>query len=193
MRVIQTAPWSDAGQYVFYANHTSHLDFVVLWSALPPKLRARTRPVAGRDYWDRGPVRRYLAREVFNAILIDRPSRVAAQDEAVAQASRQIEQIAREMGDRFSIIVFPEGTRGSGDEILPFKSGMYHLCRLRPEVIPLPVYLDNFNRVLPKGEIVPVPLLSRAVFGAPVPLVPGESKKDFLSRARDSLVALKSA
>jgi len=192
VRVVQTTPWNDAGQYVFYANHTSHLDFVVLWSALSSELRARTRPVAGRDYWDRGPVRRYLAREVFNAILIDRPTPAAAHGEAVTQASSQIEQIAREMGDRFSIIVFPEGTRGSGDEILPFKSGMYHLCRLRPDVVPLPVYLDNFNRVLPKGEIVPVPMLSRAVFGAPVSSAAGETKEAFLTRARDSLAALRS-
>lgn len=193
MRVVQTAPWTGEEQYVFYANHTSHLDFVVLWSALPPALRALTRPVAGRDYWDAGPMRRYLAREVFNAILIDRPPHEASHAETLARASRQIEQIAHAMGDRFSIIVFPEGTRGTGEEILPFKSGIYHLCRLRPEVVPLPVYLDNFNRVLPKGEIVPVPMLSRAVFGAPVRLAAGEAKEHYLARARDALVALRGA
>lgn len=187
MRIVQTAPWSGEGQYVFYANHTSHLDFVVLWSALPPALRARTRPVAGRDYWDRGPVRRYLAREVFNAILIERP---VPGEVAGSRARGQIELIAAEMGDRFSVIVFPEGTRGSGEGILPFKSGMFHLCRLRPELVPMPVYLDNFSRVLPKGELVPVPMLSRAVFGAPVPLASGETKEQFLGRARQALVEL---
>lgn len=190
---MQTAPWSEGGQYVFYANHTSHLDFIVLWSALPPELRARTRPVAGRDYWERGAVRRYLAREVFNSILIERPTPGAPHADAVAHACSQIDTIAREMGDRFSIIVFPEGTRGSGDEILPFKSGMYHLCRIKPEVTPVPVYLDNFNRILPKGELVPVPMLSRAVFGAPVPMAAGETKEEFLARTRDALVALRSA
>lgn len=193
MRVVQTAPWSGDGQYVFFANHTSHLDFIVLWSALPPELRARTRPVAGRDYWGRGPVRRYLASEVFNAILIDRPVAGASREDSAARAGTQIQQIAAEMGDRFSVIVFPEGTRGTGDDILPFKSGMHHLCRLRPELIPVPVYLDNFNRVLPKGELVPVPMLSRAVFGAPVPQVDGESKEQFLSRAREALVELRRA
>lgn len=189
MRVVQTAPWTGDGQYVFYANHTSHLDFIVLWSALPPALRARTRPVAGRDYWDRGPVRRYLAREVFNAILIDRPVPGASHD-TTSRARGQIERIAAEMGDRFSVIVFPEGTRGSGQEILPFKSGLYHLCRMRPDVVPMPVYLDNFSRVLPKGELVPVPMLSRAVFGAPVPVADGEPKAEYLVRAREALVAL---
>ncbi|HUR91092.1 MAG TPA: lysophospholipid acyltransferase family protein [Gemmatimonadaceae bacterium] len=189
MRIVQTAPWSGDAQYVFYANHTSHLDFIVLWSALPPGLRARTRPVAGRDYWDRGPVRRYLAREVFNAILIDRPVPGAPHDPE-SRARGQIERIAAEMGDSFSVIVFPEGTRGSGEGILPFKSGMYHLCRLRPDVVPVPVFLDNFNRVLPKGELVPVPMLSRAVFGAPVPLADGETKAQFLGRAREVLVEL---
>lgn len=190
MRIVQTAPLSGDAQYVFYANHTSHLDFIVLWSALPPGLRARTRPVAGRDYWDRGPVRRYLAREVFNAILIDRPTPGVLREGIVSRASGQIEQIAAEVGNRFSVIVFPEGTRGSGEGILPFKSGMYHLCRLRPDVVPVPVFLDNFNRVLPKGELVPVPMLSRAVFGAPVPLADGETKVQFLDRAREALVEL---
>lgn len=181
----RTAPPDDR-QRVYFANHTSHLDFVVLWSALPPPVRALTRPVAARDYWERGAVRRYLARNVFRALLIQRSNHAVDGETtlSIAAARRTIDRLAIQMEDRYSIIVFPEGTRGSGEEIGPFKSGIYHLCRLKPGLELLPVYLDNMNRVLPKGELLPVPMLSRVIFGQPMTLEPGESKPAFLERAR---------
>ncbi|HEY3169801.1 MAG TPA: lysophospholipid acyltransferase family protein [Thermoanaerobaculia bacterium] len=183
----------DEHQRVYFANHTSHLDFVVLWSALPPAIRALTRPVAGRDYWEKGAVRRYLSENVFRAILIDRSPRAAGGDAtlSVASARRTIDRLAIEMEDRYSIIVFPEGTRGSGEEISPFKSGLYHLSRVKPRLELLPVYLDNMNRILPKGEALPVPMLSRVIFGRPMELGEGENKRDFLERARAALAALR--
>jgi 1-acyl-sn-glycerol-3-phosphate acyltransferase len=184
--VVWTEP-PTATQRVYFGNHTSHLDFVVIWAALPPELRARTRPVAGADYWGKGRIRRYLSREVFRAILIDR----AGVSSSPAQASRSIEQIAEGMGDGESIIVFPEGTRSLTGEVLPFKSGMYHLCQLKPHLELIPVYLANMNRILPKGEVLPVPLLGRVVFGAAMRLEPGEEKKTFLARTRDAMLALR--
>ena len=186
-----TAHWveppTDARQRVYFGNHTSHLDFIVIWSALPPALRARTRPVAGADYWSRGALRRYLASRVFDAILIDR----AASGHSPREASRSIERIAEGMGDDRSIIVFPEGTRSPSGEVLPFKSGLYHLCRMKPELELVPVYLANMNRILPKGKVLPVPLLGRVIFGAPMRLEPNEEKAAFLGRARDALLALR--
>ena len=181
------APPTDARQRVYFSNHTSHLDFVVIWSALPPALRARTRPVAGADYWRRGALRRYLATRVFNAILIDR----AGSASSPGEASRSIEKIAEGMGDDGSIIVFPEGTRSLDGEVRPFKSGLYHLCRKKPGLELVPVYLANMNRILPKGEVLPVPLLGRVVFGAPLRMQPDEEKAAFLARAREALLALR--
>lgn len=175
----------DRRQRVYFANHTSHLDFVVLWSALPLHLREITRPVAARDYWEKGALRRYLAAKVFRAILIDRGGTAS-----VAAARGTIDQLVSEMGDRWSVIVFPEGTRGSGEEIAPFKSGIYHLCREKPGLELLPVYLDNMNRILPKGELLPVPMLSRVIFGRPMQLEPDEPKPAFLERARAAVGAL---
>lgn len=177
----------DRRQRVYFGNHTSHLDFVVIWSALPSAIRARTRPVAGADYWLRGRVRRYLSSHVFDAILIERPS----SGSSPAQATRAIEQIAAGMGEDRSIIVFPEGTRSRDGEIKPFKSGLFHLCRMKPELECVPVYLANMNRILPKGGFLPVPILGRAIFGAPMRLAPDEEKAVFLSRARDALLALR--
>ena len=182
-----TVPLEGARQRVYFANHGSHLDFVVIWSALPPALRRMARPVAGGDYWARGPLKRFLSREVFRAILIER----AGATSSPAQASQSIEQIAAGMGDDRSIIVFPEGTRSLDGEVLPFKSGIYHLCLLKPGLELVPVYLANMNRILPKGEVLPVPLLGRVIFGAPMRMEPGEEKRAVLTRAREALLALR--
>jgi hypothetical protein len=77
--------------------------------------------------------------------------------------------------------------------VLPFKSGLYHLCRLKPELELVPVYLANMNRILPKGEVLPVPLLGRVIFGKPMTIEPNEDKTAFLTRAREALLALKNS
>jgi 1-acyl-sn-glycerol-3-phosphate acyltransferase len=183
---------SDKRQRVYFGNHTSHLDFVVIGSALPPDARARTRPVAGADYWNRGRMRRHLASKVFRAILIERAGAGEGGQggSSLAQASKSIEQIAAGMGDDRDIIVFPEGTRSMKGELLPFKSGLYHLCQLKPGLELVPVYLANMNRILPKGETLPVPLLGRVIFGAPMKLEPSEGKAEFLARARSAVLEL---
>jgi 1-acyl-sn-glycerol-3-phosphate acyltransferase len=175
-------------QRIYFGNHSSHLDFIVIWSALPPRLRRRARPVAGRDYWDGGAVRRYLAGRVFRAVLVERGH--AGAEHAVAHARAAIEQMAREMGDGESLIVFPEGTRSVDGAIGRFKSGLFHLSRARPDAELIPVHLENLNRILPKGESLPVPMLSRVTFGAPLRLDPAEQKEEFLARSRAALVRL---
>ncbi len=190
-RAVFTKPIEGDAQRIFFANHTSHLDFIVVWSALPTSLRAKTRPVAGRDYWTKGWLRRYLAAKVFNGILIERTPHSASSEEKRDAARAAIERMAEEMGTEHSIIVFPEGTRGTGDEISPFKSGLYHLCRLKPQVQLVPVYLDNMNRILPKGEALPVPMLSRVVFGEQMEMRRDEPKEQFLERTRSALERLR--
>ena len=178
-------------QRIYFGNHSSHLDFIVIWSALPPRRRRRTRPVAGRDYWEKGVLRGYLARQVFGAVLIER-GRAGPEDAATA-ARRSIERMAREMGDRDSLIVFPEGTRSLNGEVGPFKSGLFHLSRERPDVELIPIYLENLNRILPKGEALPVPMLSRVTFGPRLQTNSEEQKTDFLARARTALLELKAS
>ncbi|HET6345557.1 MAG TPA: lysophospholipid acyltransferase family protein [Myxococcota bacterium] len=179
-------------QRIYFANHSSHLDFVVVWAALPPELRARTRPVAAKDYWEKGRLRPYLAQRVFRAVLLDRgaptptavaPTHVAARD--------LIDGLVAALGDDTSLIIFPEGTRGSGETVAPFKSGIYHLARRRPDVELVPVHIDNLNRILPKGEIFPLPLISTVTFGPPLLLAADESKQQFLARAYEAVLALK--
>lgn len=168
-------------QRVYFANHTSNGDFVLLWTALPAPLRRRTRPVAALDYWLKSPLRAFIGREVFNAVLIDRRPEARTED-PVTQMVAALDQGA-------SLIIFPEGQRNSSDSpLLAFKSGLYHLARMRPGVDLVPVWIANLNRVMPKGEVIPVPLICTLTFGAPLHLAPEETKDAFLERASQALL-----
>jgi 1-acyl-sn-glycerol-3-phosphate acyltransferase len=179
-------------QRIYFANHTSHLDFVVLWSSLPRETRAQTRPVAAMDYWSRG-IRAYLAQRVFRAVLIQRglPAHAGFHYDALAGAQTRIEALAAAMGSDDSLILFPEGTRGTGETIAPFRSGIYYLSQRRPDVELVPAYLENLSRILPKGEFLPVPLLCTLTFGAPIRVEDREAKHVFLERARQAVLALR--
>ena len=181
VRWIASQP--DTCQRVYFANHTSHLDALVVWASLPQTIREVTRPVAAKDYWSRGFVRRWLAEEVFDAILIDRT------DIKVHQSP--VDMMLREAGTSHSLIVFPEGGRSVSGEVAEFKSGLYYLAKKRPDIELFPVHIDNLNRVLPRGEFLPVPLLSCISFGPPLWLERGEAKLDFLARARRAVLSLK--
>ncbi|MGZ0784736.1 1-acyl-sn-glycerol-3-phosphate acyltransferase [Pseudomonas sp. TKO26] len=170
-------------QRIYFANHSSHGDFVLLWASLPPALRKLTRPVAGADYWQKSALRRYIINQVFNGVLIDRERK-----EAVDNNPLQPMLDALDQGD--SLIIFPEGTRNPEDGLLPFKSGIYHLAKRYPQVEVIPVWIANLNRVMPKGRFLPLPLLCTTSFGAPLALEEDESKEHFLERSRAALLAL---
>jgi 1-acyl-sn-glycerol-3-phosphate acyltransferase len=196
VRWVDSEP--DPRQAVYFANHSSHLDFVVLWSSLPAEVRAVTRPVAAQDYWNGG-LRRALAVNVFRAVLVARHARKNEAHEASSDPTSDpaldprlaIEHMLEAMGDTESLILFPEGTRGTGEEVAAFKSGLYYLCQRRPGLRLIPAYLNNLNRILPKGEFLPVPFISKLTFGPALALEAGEEKKAFLVRAREAVCRLK--
>jgi 1-acyl-sn-glycerol-3-phosphate acyltransferase len=253
-----------AEQRIYFANHQSHIDLVMIWAALPEELRSITRPIAARDYWTSSPLKRWITTEVFNAIYVERggsaplpadlsvpapaaPARGAPMRErvepsmdampapdidwtdsaaaaaaaaaavAVAVAGKQAELLlnnaavddearltpgtpeallplqplidALQSGD--SIIIFPEGTRGHTGEPQKFKSGLYTLAQMFPDVVLVPAWIDNVQRVMPKGEVVPVPILCSVTFGAPIMVEDGEERRPFLDRARSAVLALR--
>ena len=221
-----------AEQRIYFANHQSHADMVLIWAALPEELRSITRPIAAKDYWTKTPFRQWITTAVFNAVYVDRqatPTRPAppmaaasATDtdtgnhadtataggpdplpeapppapspEALRAALPESDPLAplvRALEDGDSIVIFPEGTRGHGDEPQAFKSGLYKLAQMFPQVVLVPAWINNVQRVMPKGEVVPVPILCSVTFGAPVQLEPGEERRPFLDRARRAVIALR--
>jgi 1-acyl-sn-glycerol-3-phosphate acyltransferase len=181
------AHWQGCGpelkQRVYFANHTSNLDGPVLWASLPPPVRALTRMVAAKDYWSASRLRLKLACDVFNALLIERKK--------PTPECNPLDDMVNALGDRHSLIIFPEGGRQTTPEPQPFKVGLYHLAKKRPDVELVPVWMENLNRILPKGEILPVPVLGSVTFGVPIRLEDGEPKPEFLTRAREAVIALR--
>ena len=171
-----------AEQRIYFANHQSHLDWVLIWAVLPRDLRATTRPIAARDYWTSSPFRQWLTSEVFHSIYVNR-QRTEDQD--------PLEPLVDALRNGDSLVIFPEGTRSNKPEPQPFKSGLYHLAEQFPDVPLIPAWIDNVQRVMPKGEVVPVPILCTVTFGAPLHLQADEDKRDFLARARAAVVDLR--
>jgi 1-acyl-sn-glycerol-3-phosphate acyltransferase len=171
-----------AEQRIYFANHQSHADLVMIWAALPKELRRGVRAVAARDYWTKTPFRQWLTTAVFNVIYVSR-ERHADED--------PLEPLIDAMKDGDSLILFPEGTRGYADEPSTFKAGLYNLAMKFPDVELVPAWINNVQRVMPKGEVVPVPVLCSVTFGVPMRVQPGEERHDFLTRARAAVVALR--
>jgi len=171
-----------AEQRIYFANHQSHADLVLMWAALPSELRSITRPIAAKDYWTQTPFKQWITTAVFNAIYVDR-TKTTDQDPLEPLID------ALESGD--SIILFPEGTRGNQEEPQAFKSGLYNLAQKFPQVVLVPAWINNVQRVMPKGEVVPVPILCSVTFGAPLVLESGEERGSFLTRARLAVMALR--
>lgn len=165
---------------IFFANHTSHLDTTGLLAALPASMRSRARPVAGADYWGASALRRHVAHKLLNVVMVDRAT--GGSDALLPLAA------ALDAGD--SLILFPEGTRNAAQLPGPFKSGLYHLTRERPALALVPVYQENLHRALPKGAPIPLPLLCRSHFGAPLYNDRGEDKAAFLARAHQAVCDL---
>lgn len=171
-----------AEQRIYFANHQSHIDLVLMWAAMPAELRRTTRAIAAKDYWTKSKLKEWITTAVFNVVYVDRAR--TGEDDPLTPL---IDALHR--GD--SVIIFPEGTRGFEPEPAAFKAGLYNLAEKFPHVALIPAWINNVQRVMPKGEVIPVPILCSVTFGAPMQLAAGEDRKSFLTRARDAVIALR--
>ena len=171
-----------ATQRIYFANHTSHVDTLALFSAIPEQFRPTTRVVAARDYWCGSALKQYVAEKGFNAVFIDRKREDKQTD--------PLQPLCDVLANGQSLIIFPEGTRGQDEKPSAFKSGLFHLAKRFPQVELVPVYLDNLNRIMPKGTAFPVPLICTVHFGAAIKLEENETKEAFLERARQAVEQL---
>ena len=168
-------------QRIYFANHSSHMDAIVIWSSLPAELRAKTRPVAAKDYWEKGALRRRIAIKELKVVLIDRHHTAHA---------NPLDPLIQALHEGSSLIIFPEGTRRPQPLPSPFKSGLWRLMREFPDVELIPVYIENLHLSMPKGTLIPIPTICSVRFGAPLPHSPDDSKEDFLNRARNAVIQL---
>ncbi len=154
---------------------------MLLWISMPYEVRQSLRPVAGADYWNKGKIRRFLAHNVFNMLLIERNGENPQL--AIDQMSEALET--------HSLIIFPEGTRKTDDDIplQPFRKGLYYLAKQNPALPMRPIWIANINHVLPKGHFLPVPLLCELYLGE-AEYYQQEEKAEFLHKMEQALLAL---
>jgi 1-acyl-sn-glycerol-3-phosphate acyltransferase len=145
--------------FLVVANHSSHLDTVALLSLFPLRRLDRIRPVAAADYFERNAAISWFARTFFNILPIARKKFTAE--------THPITAMERALSGGHSLIVFPEGTRGSRGEPGKFRSGVAHLLERAPDLPVVPAYLVNMGRSLPKGTFIPVPVFCEVRLGAP--------------------------
>jgi 1-acyl-sn-glycerol-3-phosphate acyltransferase len=184
-----------AEQRIYFANHQSHADLVMIWAALPSELRGITRPIAAKDYWTKTPFKHWITREVFNAVYVERERK----PDETGVASDPLAPLIQALENGDSIILFPEGTRGFEELPQRFKSGLYNLALKFPDVVLVPAWINNIQRLLPKGEVVPVPVLCSVTFGVPMQIKRSGQGEDtwledhttFAERARDAVIALR--
>jgi 1-acyl-sn-glycerol-3-phosphate acyltransferase/thymidylate kinase len=142
-------------QFILAANHNSHLDLPVLFGLLPVARIRTTHPVAARDYFGRRAVLFRLVDYLFKPIWVVRGE----------PSGKAVDEMLHRLADGHSIIIFPEGTRGTPGEIGRFRTGVGRLVEKHPGVPALPVFLCGPERALPKHSSVPLPLWNRAVIG----------------------------
>lgn len=152
----------------------------MIWAAFPKPMRRSVRIVAAKDYWNKSALRRHIATQELNAVLIERGIKTK-------EPLAPIEAILR-AGE--SLVIFPEGTRSNQRLPGTFKSGLHRLAEQFRHVELIPVYLENLNRSLPKGRFLPVPVTATVRFGTPLERIEGETKEAFLTRARLAVEAL---
>jgi 1-acyl-sn-glycerol-3-phosphate acyltransferase len=183
VRPIWTGSAPSERQRIYFANHASHGDFILIATCLGARARARTRAIAAADYWGKTRLRRFIAEDLLSSVLIKR--------EWTEPGDDPVRTMLSVLDQDQSLIIFPEGTRNMGDAPLQkFRSGLYNLASARPNVELIPCWIENMSRAWPKGSYLPVPLLCRVIFGPRVELLPGEERRAFLARAREALLSL---
>jgi len=172
------------GPAIVAANHSSHVDTLLLLAIFPSRAVSRVRPAAAADYFLKDPVIGWFSRHVIGIVPVAR--RKAGRDEDVLAPARA----ALAAGD--IVVVYPEGTRGDGDEgdgMGQLKSGVARLAEAFPEAPVIPVWIQGAGRVLPKGETIPVPLNCAVLVGEPLAWT--GDRHGFMAALRAALLALK--
>jgi 1-acyl-sn-glycerol-3-phosphate acyltransferase len=167
--------------FVIVANHSSHLDTVSLLSLFPLRRLRRLRPCAAADYFGRSPIVLATSRTLFNILPIARKE--------ISDDDHPIERMRQTLVSGESLLLFPAGTRGGGDEIGELRSGIAYLAEQVPDLTVVPAYLENMGRALPKGEFLPVPFFCEVRLGAPRTLT--GTREQMLTQLRAAMEALR--
>lgn len=146
-------------QFILIANHNSHMDTMAIMSSIPPRYIHRVHPIAAADFFGGSKLKEKLMRSMVNATLIPRKRAESIEDIDPIQVMSNLIEKGR------SIIVYPEGSRGTPGVMTDFKKGIGFLINKNPHVDVIPVYLAGIHKTLPKGKNLILPYNCEIIFG----------------------------
>jgi len=155
----------DEKQFVIIANHNSHLDTLSLLTSLPGDILWRVRPVAAADYFGNTKLKAKLSTFFINTLLINR--RPKKEDAENGNKNNAMDKMLDAIDEGYSLILFPEGSRGEPEQMSKMKSGIARLLAQRPGLKYVPVFMTGMGTSLPKGGMVVLPYNATLHVGQP--------------------------
>lgn len=149
------------GPAIVVANHNSHLDTLVIMTIFPLGLLDELHPVAAEDYWFSNAFLKWFSLNIIRAIPLKRQANSSKKDPPLSGCIKALE--AGKI-----LIIYPEGSRGSPEDLSQFKSGIAHLAKCHPEIPVYPIFLRGLGKALPKGEALLVPFFCDVFIGEPI-------------------------
>lgn len=184
VRIIGSRKLQKYDQFIIAANHNSHADAVTLMTAVPTNKLANTHPIAAADYFGKNKFTSFISWLFINVKLIPRKK---SSDEDNDNPINIMDELLKK---KKSIIIFPEGSRGKPGKLSPFKKGIGILSEKNQNVPIIPVYLEGISRVLPKGNKIILPSLTKIYFGEAIHIT-DESAEEIVERVEKAIHRLK--
>lgn len=154
-----------------------------LLSSLPGKLLWKVKPVAAEDYFGKNRFQASISNYFINTLLIRRKGEKDSEHDPIRKMLEAIDA-------GYSLILFPEGTRGKPEQMGKIKSGIARILSLRPEVKYIPVFMTGMGRSLPKGKMILLPYKASIYYGMPT-LVKSTDIHEILEQIADDFEIMK--
>lgn len=148
-------------QFIIVANHNSHLDTLTIMASLPSRIISKVKPVAAQDHFGNTKLKEKLSNYFINTLLIQRKR------DKENPENDPIQRMIKALDDGYSLILFPEGTRGAPEVQQPLKPGIGIVLSERPAVKYVPAFLRGMGKAMPKHDNLIVPHTSSLMYGSP--------------------------
>lgn len=168
------------GGHLVAANHNSHLDALVLLSLFRLADLPKVKVIAAKDYFCKTQLRTWLSLNIIGIIPIDRQG----------GTENPLAPVMTALQDGYTVVMFPEGSRGEMEVRQPFKFGIAKLVETFPEVKVTPTYLHGLGKALPRGEFILVPFVCDGCIGEDIGWT--GDKASFMDALEKSFDALES-
>lgn len=171
-------------QFIIIANHNSHLDTMSILASLPKSILAKVKPVAAQDHFGKTKWQSWMSNFFINTLLIQRKS------DKENPENDPIFKMNKALQEGYSLIIFPEGTRGEPNKPKEFKAGVALLLIKNPHIPYVPIYLKATGKAMPKGDNLIVPHESAIVYGE-FNKISNENVDDILHKMKMEIEELK--